>query len=72
MIQSIRTSFNEQFTKERYEEFLKALDKEFPGAIEFRVAETPVFVTQEIRDRMIACCEQIISLIKAREYTAKT
>ncbi|MEY3179141.1 MAG: hypothetical protein RJB42_1382 [Bacteroidota bacterium] len=72
MIQSIRTSYNEQFTKERYEEFLKALDKEFPGAIEFRVAETPVFVTQEIRDSMIACCEKIISLIKSKEFIART
>ena len=72
MIESIRTSYNEHFSKERYEEFLKDLNHEFPGAIEFRVAETPVFVNKEIKDSMIACCEQIISFIKSKEFLAKT
>lgn len=72
MIESIRKSYNENFTNERYEAFLKALDQEFPGAIEFRVAETPVFVNKEIKDSMITCCEQIISFIKSKEFLAKT
>jgi hypothetical protein len=72
MITSIRKSYNENFTKERYQEFLKALDHEFPGAIEFRVAETPVFIDGEIKDSMIACCEHIISLIKSKEFKTKT
>jgi hypothetical protein len=72
MIESIRTSYNESFTNERYEDFLRDLNQEFPGAIDFRIAETPVFVTQEIRDSMIACCEQIISFIKSKEFLEKT
>ena len=72
MITSIRKSYNESFTKENYAHFLKALDKEFPGAIDFRVAETPVFVDKEIKDSMIACCERIISFIQSKEFLTKT
>ena len=72
MITSIRKSYNENFTKEHYENFLKALDQEFPGAIDFRVAETPVFIDKEIRDRMIDCCEHIISFIQTKEFLSKT
>ena len=72
MIASIRKSYNESFTQERYENFLKALDQEFPGAIDFRVAETPVFIDNGTRDRMIDCCEHIISFIQSKEFLAKT
>lgn len=72
MIASIRKSYNESFTKARYENFLKALDKEFPGAIDFRVAETPVFIDSFIKDRMIDCCEHIISFIQSKEFLTKT
>ncbi|MEY3542058.1 MAG: hypothetical protein RLZZ204_870 [Bacteroidota bacterium] len=72
MIKSLRKSYNESFTKERYEDFLKALDHEFPGAIEFRVAETPVFIDGDIKVSMIDCCEHIISIIKSKEFLPKT
>lgn len=72
MIEPIRISYNKHFTEKRYEEFLQALDEEFPHAIDFRVAETPVFVNQNIKTSMISCCEEIISFIKSKEFTQKT
>jgi len=44
MVPSIRKAFNEAFTREKYEAFLQDLHSQYPGAIEFRVAETPVFI----------------------------
>jgi hypothetical protein len=47
MVSSVRKEFNEQFSQKNYNAFLKDLDDLYPGAIEFRLAETPVFVTEQ-------------------------
>ena len=43
MIPELRKQFNENFTPEIYQQFLKDLDSKHPGSIEFRIAETPIF-----------------------------
>jgi hypothetical protein len=63
MIPSDRSSFNTGFSKEKYEAFLKELNSVHPGAIEFRVAETPVFVPKEFTNKMLDACESIVDVI---------
>lgn len=63
MVPSLRKYYNSAFTPERYQQFLKDLDSCFPGAIEFRVAETPVFVSNKFASQMIDACESIVDLI---------
>jgi hypothetical protein len=63
MVPALRKAFNAGFTTEQYHAFLKALNHLHPGAIEFRVAETPVFVSKEFGKKMIDTCEAIIDLI---------
>jgi hypothetical protein len=63
MIPQLRKLFNESFTEEKYQSLLKDLDKKHPGAIEFRVAETPVFVPPDFQEKMISACESIVDII---------
>ena len=63
MIPALRKAYNAAFTSEKYIAFLKDLDLSYPGAIEFRVAETPVFVPKEFAAQLIDTCESIIDLI---------
>jgi len=63
MVPALRKAYNAAFTRERYEAFLKDLHSKYPGAIEFRIAETPVFIPREFADRVIDACESIIDLI---------
>ena len=63
MIPALRKAFNESFTKEKYESFLKELNEAHPGEIEFRVAETPVFVPKDFTKKMLDACESIIDII---------
>ena len=63
MIPELRKKFNQEFTKEKYESFLKDLHSKHPGAIEFRVAETPVFVSRSFGQKMIDACESIVDVI---------
>ena len=63
MIPALRKAFNENFTKEKYESFLNDLHQAHPGEIEFRVAETPVFVPKDFTKKMLDACESIIDII---------
>jgi len=72
MVPSIRKAFNEAFTEERYQAFLQDLHAKHPGAIEFRVAETPIFVPTGFRNMMVECCEDIIDLVMSPGYLALT
>jgi hypothetical protein len=44
MIASIRQKFNAAFTEEAYQNYLAFLNTPFPGALDFSVAETPIFI----------------------------
>lgn len=65
MIPHLRKLFNDSFTEEKYQKFLDDLNAKHPGAIEFRVAETPVFVPDEFREQMISACESIVDIVTA-------
>ncbi len=70
MIAHLRKLFNESFSQEKYRNFLDDLNKKHPGAIQFRVAETPVFVPADFRDKMISACESIVDIITAPGFIA--
>lgn len=70
MIPHLRKLFNESFTEEKYQSFLKDLDRKHPGAIEFRVAETPVFVPRDFKEKMISACETIVDILSAPGFIA--
>ena len=63
MIPELRKQFNENFTPEIYQQFLKDLNSKHPGAIEFRVAETPIFIPKEFTKKIIDACESIVDVI---------
>ncbi|MEJ7737384.1 MAG: hypothetical protein WKF97_08160 [Chitinophagaceae bacterium] len=74
MISSIRQDYNRQFTEEKYKAYLNDLNSLHPGAIAFRIAETPIFVPKEFTRKMIDACESIVDAIvdpKFKELTAR-
>ena len=72
MVTGIRNQFNASFTEDKYAAFLDDLNKAFPGAIDFRVAETPVFIEKELGNHMIETCEYIIDCIKGADFLSLT
>ncbi|HLK27589.1 MAG TPA: hypothetical protein VKT28_03350 [Puia sp.] len=63
MVPALRKAFNSAFTQQQYEAFLKDLHSLHPGAIEFRIAETPEFISKEFGDKIVDACEAIIDVI---------
>lgn len=72
MVPAIRRHFNELFTPEKYQAFLTDLNSRHPGAIQFRVAETPVFVGRQFRDKMLEACESIVDVITQYNFNTLT
>lgn len=67
MITRYRESFNENFTPEKYLQFLGDLETGYPP-IPFRVAETPVFLPEILMKKLAAAGEEIIGLIKKDNF----
>lgn len=63
MVPSLRQSFNQSFTTIKYNSFLEDLNSHHPGAIEFRVAETAVFVPRDFTRKILDACESIVDVI---------
>jgi hypothetical protein len=72
MIPSFRDAFNSEFSKEKYEAFLKELHGVYPGQVDFRVAETPIFVPREFTKKMLDACESIVDIIVDPQFKILT
>jgi hypothetical protein len=72
MVPALRKAFNEAFTRQHYDQLLADLNSRYPGAIEFRIAETPVFIPADFAGLLTEACEHIVDLIlepKFKEWT---
>ena len=69
MIPHLRRAFNQNFTSEKYRNFLSALDRRCGTQVKFRVAETPCFFPKSLLEKMaedgILLTNQ---LVESREY----
>lgn len=68
MVPQLRKKYNQQFTEEKYKTYIDELQNIYPGQLEFRIAETPVFVSKEFTSKMLMVCESIIDTITKPEY----
>ncbi len=72
MVPSVRAQYNAGFTAGRYQQYLEELNSFHPGDIEFRVAETPVFVDKEFTQKILDACESITDVIVRPDFKAMT
>ncbi|GAB4031081.1 hypothetical protein [Spirosoma jeollabukense] len=72
MIQSARQAYNQAFSPDRYQSFLAKIDADFPGQLDFRVAETPVFVPKVLTDKILQACDDIIDVITQADFKTLT
>ena len=63
MVKELREKFNAAFSKEKYDAYVAELEALHPGSLDFRNAETPVFVPAVFKNKMLDACEDIIDVI---------
>ena len=64
----IRRHFNERFNEETHKKFLKNLNDQLPTPIPMRLAESPLFLSNEFRDRVIAAANHIMNFIRREDF----
>ena len=67
-----RKVYNENFDNEKYRQFLNNLNQGLHEPIAFRVAETPVFLTDDFKNRLISAGDDIIDVILQSDFKALT
>ncbi|MDB5280173.1 MAG: hypothetical protein JWR61_5128 [Ferruginibacter sp.] len=72
MQRELRRKFNDNFSEEKYTAFLQQLENLHPGALEFRIAETPVFIPKDFTQKMLDACEDIVDIITAPNFKLLT
>jgi hypothetical protein len=68
MIGSLRRQYNDAFSNTQFEEFIGQLKATFPGQLDFRIAETPLFIPRDFKNKILDACESIIDVVTTPEY----
>jgi hypothetical protein len=72
MIQSYRKQFNEAFSESIYQEYLSYINELYPNSLDFRIAETPVFLPSVFKKQLLEVGDYVCSQILAADFTSKT
>lgn len=63
MVPEVRKAFNEQFSAKKFQDFLNCLHQDLKDEIAFRVAETPVFIDQILKNKLVQAGDEILKTL---------
>src|SRR3984885_16148105 len=73
MIPFLRKQFNDSFTPEKYQAFLRRIEDLCGTHVQFRLSETPCFFPKSLLERMARDGKELIrQLVESPEYRAKS
>ncbi len=72
MQKDLRHAFNDQFSPEKYEAYLQKVENLHPGSLDFRNAETPIFIPKAFTQKMLGACDDILEVITAPNFKQLT
>ncbi|HEY2727002.1 MAG TPA: hypothetical protein VGI61_07510 [Parafilimonas sp.] len=72
MVPALREKFNASFSKKQYEDYLQDLNSQHPRDIEFRIAETPIFIDKDFKEKILSACESIVDVITKPDFKTLT
>lgn len=68
MIPEIRKKINAEFTDAKYQAFTRELDTSYKYPTDFRSAETPIFLTKDVKIQLIEACDEIIAQLQTEHF----
>jgi hypothetical protein len=68
MIPHLRSSFNAQFTPEKYQKMIDWIEHQYGHRPPFRIAETPVFIPDELRRKLLQACNEITDVLVRPDF----
>jgi hypothetical protein len=72
MIPKYRKSFNKNFSEGAYQALLKETAQKYNYTPKFKIAETPIFIPNALKQRLIEACNDIMRVIDQPNFKALT
>ena len=72
MIEDLRKSFNENFSNENFDKLLKDLWQPTNNVVDFRVCETPIFIPNNLNEKLIDTSNELLNQISSEEFKEKS
>ena len=72
MIPSFRKQFNKAFSENKYQQYLNFINVLYPNTVDFRIAETPLFIPKKFKIDMLRVGDDICKLIQSPHFNAIT
>mgnify|MGYP001598889989 CR=1 FL=1 len=71
MIQELRKKFNAEFTQKKYEAFLNDLNTSMKYPVDFRISETPLFLSNDLKNKLLKACDELCKQVTSAEFKLK-
>ncbi|MGH2575281.1 MAG: hypothetical protein ACRDFC_06230 [Ignavibacteria bacterium] len=68
MIPELRKKYNSEFTQKRYDGFIDVLNSVYGYKIEFRIAETPIFLPLNFKNTLLTASGEIVNFLKSDAF----
>src|SRR5216117_3296944 len=68
MEQTLRSRFNADFTSEKYAALLRCVNDTEKWPADFRISETPIFMTHKFTDEVVRASKEIIDLTRTSAF----
>lgn len=68
MIPELRKKFNSEFTQEKYEAFIKDLNTSLKYPVDFRISETPIYLTNDLKKKLLFACGELCMQVTSDEF----
>jgi len=65
----LRSQFNADFTPEKYAALVRCVNETEKWPADFRISETPVFLTREFTDEVARAANEIVAVTRTPEFT---
>ena len=72
MISKYRTLFNESFTLKKYQDLQDDIASDFNYVPTFRLAESPFFISKELKQQLIEGCNDVIQFLQKDDFKKLT
>ncbi|WP_179319814.1 hypothetical protein [Winogradskyella helgolandensis] len=72
MIKNIRDAYNAKFSEETYQTFINDIDTLFNFKVNFKIAETPVFIPKDLKEKLVEACHDIMAVINKPNFKELT
>ena len=72
MDRELRSRFNADFTPEKYAALIRCVNQTEKWPADFRISETPIFLTNEFTDEIVRAAREIVDLTRTLGFAANS